>query len=71
MVHNRTNKVGKVSKNQPKEKVYPTFTRGTLISQNPLKPEKRPTKTVQNTSNYPYLPLDRHGIGYFRLFLFS
>jgi len=25
LVHNRTYKVGKVSKNQPKDKVYPTF----------------------------------------------
>ena len=38
MVHNRTYKVGKVSKNQPKDKVYPTF--GYLILDQPINPKK-------------------------------
>jgi len=38
LVHNRTYKVGKVSKNQPKDKVYPTF--GYLILDQPINPKK-------------------------------
>jgi hypothetical protein len=38
LVHNRTYKVGKVSKNQPKDKVYPTF--GYLILDLPINPKK-------------------------------
>jgi len=38
LVHNRTCKVGKVSKNQPKDKVYPTF--GYLILDQPINPKK-------------------------------
>ena len=38
MVHNRTYKVGKVSKNQPKDKVYPTF--GYQFLDQPINPKK-------------------------------
>ena len=38
MVHNRTYKVGKVSKNQPKDKVYPTF--GGQFLDQPINPKK-------------------------------
>ena len=38
MVHNRTYKVGKVSKNQPKDKVYPTF--GYHFLDPPINPKK-------------------------------
>jgi hypothetical protein len=38
LVHNRTYKVGKVSKNQPKDKVYPTF--GYQFLDQPINPKK-------------------------------
>jgi hypothetical protein len=53
LVHNRTYKVGKVSKNQPKDKVYPTF--GYQFLDQPINPKKVKKDHLKHSFRIPAL----------------